>query len=317
MLVQPNKRKPERKKVDITLVRRSSAARRTKVNIPVKKAERRNSGDSETIYVSNLTSCETGETDLEQYDKTRCEQAFDAAGQTDDNPVELAEDDTEPVSAEGDTDETELFALIADGEADVASLSHLSQGAPAKPRPEDSAEYDRPSEGDTQTGSDGDVYADAASLQNASGEAACSPPAHGSCSADDSGGDAAAQPPSESHHATSKYDSAKALDELCSMISEDDFELPDDFGDIDEESLSPDRPDDSLDRPDIQAADSQFMRYFERSKDGERLEVDRSNAAGQEIICRDEESGKLSRICGIIKGTNTKSDANEPSDTEF
>lgn len=46
---------------------------------------------------------------------------------------------------------------------------------------------------------------------------------------------------------------------------------------------------------------STVMRYFERDSDGEMVEVKSNEAKGQEVVCYDEKSGKLSRICGIIK----------------
>jgi len=49
------------------------------------------------------------------------------------------------------------------------------------------------------------------------------------------------------------------------------------------------------------AATEQYMRYFDRSTSGERVEVEDPNATGQEIICVDGESGKISRVCGFIR----------------
>ena len=43
------------------------------------------------------------------------------------------------------------------------------------------------------------------------------------------------------------------------------------------------------------------VRYFDRGNDGERVEVERSAAVGQEVVVIDNESGKMKRICGIIK----------------
>ncbi len=49
------------------------------------------------------------------------------------------------------------------------------------------------------------------------------------------------------------------------------------------------------------AEGSAYMRYFDRDTHGGRVEVSRDVATGQEVVCYDEASGKLSRVCGIIK----------------
>lgn len=51
-----------------------------------------------------------------------------------------------------------------------------------------------------------------------------------------------------------------------------------------------------------------YCRYFDRDNQGAMVEVNQSNASGREYVCIDENSGKLSRICGIIK--------NEPDNDE-
>lgn len=50
---------------------------------------------------------------------------------------------------------------------------------------------------------------------------------------------------------------------------------------------------------------SQYMRYFDRNTDGQKFEVSDEQAIGQEIICVDEESGRLSRVCGFIKNNQS------------
>jgi len=53
--------------------------------------------------------------------------------------------------------------------------------------------------------------------------------------------------------------------------------------------------------PDQPAQVEQYMRYFDRSTDGEKFEVSDTRANGQEIIGVDGGSGRLSRVCGFIK----------------
>lgn len=44
-----------------------------------------------------------------------------------------------------------------------------------------------------------------------------------------------------------------------------------------------------------------YCRYFGRDTDGNKVEVNQSQATGREVVSFDEGSGRLSRICGIIK----------------
>lgn len=51
-----------------------------------------------------------------------------------------------------------------------------------------------------------------------------------------------------------------------------------------------------------------FCRYFDRDNQGEMVEVDQADASGREFVYIDENSGKLSRICGIIKNEPASDD---------
>ena len=66
------------------------------------------------------------------------------------------------------------------------------------------------------------------------------------------------------------------------------------------------------------AGTEQFVRYFGRDTNGERFEVYGSDASGQEIVCVDGESGKLSRVCGFIRHNQPaeNSEDNASSDEE-
>ncbi len=44
-----------------------------------------------------------------------------------------------------------------------------------------------------------------------------------------------------------------------------------------------------------------YIRYISRDDHGDKVEVARRKADGQEVVCYDNDSGKLSRVCGIIK----------------
>ncbi len=55
----------------------------------------------------------------------------------------------------------------------------------------------------------------------------------------------------------------------------------------------------------------QYVRYFDRSTDGEKFEVTDTRANGQEIICVDGESGRLSRVCGFIKNNQSAQPAED------
>lgn len=64
-----------------------------------------------------------------------------------------------------------------------------------------------------------------------------------------------------------------------------------------------------------QLPEGHYMRYLDRSVSGDIFEVDDSHAIGQKIICIDGESGRLSRVCGIIK--HNPATANDtPADTD-
>ena len=68
---------------------------------------------------------------------------------------------------------------------------------------------------------------------------------------------------------------------------------------------------------DRQAASSHYVRYFDRSTSGERVEVETSDATGQEIICVDEQSGRISRVCGFIRNnSHAAEDENTESSAE-
>lgn len=75
-----------------------------------------------------------------------------------------------------------------------------------------------------------------------------------------------------------------------------------------------DEPEESEESSDSEqsAQVSQYMRYFDRRTDGEKIEVADERASGQEIICVDEESGRLSRVCGFIRNNQSA----QPSDNE-
>ena len=76
-------------------------------------------------------------------------------------------------------------------------------------------------------------------------------------------------------------------EELLRLIAEEEAELA-------ASGLAPD-PDE------LQLPEGHYMRYLDRSEDGELHEVNDSAAAGRKIICVDSESGKISRVCGFIK----------------
>jgi len=60
-----------------------------------------------------------------------------------------------------------------------------------------------------------------------------------------------------------------------------------------------------------QPAESSYMRYFDRDEQGDMVELtSESGATGQSVVCYDEQSGKLSRVCGIIKNTPDKTEEN-------
>lgn len=62
---------------------------------------------------------------------------------------------------------------------------------------------------------------------------------------------------------------------------------------------------------------SQYMRYFDRRTDGEKFEVANESASGQEIICVNEESGRLSRVCGFIRNSQPAQPSDDdPADTQ-
>jgi len=76
-------------------------------------------------------------------------------------------------------------------------------------------------------------------------------------------------------------------------------------GFFDSESADTDGNGNGADRPDQSAPVEQYMRYFDRSTDGEKVEVSDNRASGQEIICVNGESGRLSRVCGFIRNNQS------------
>ena len=108
----------------------------------------------------------------------------------------------------------------------------------------------------------------------------------------------------------------EVLDEedLIALIEEEEAEMAsqlhqqDAENDLSSEEVSESEPandaaetDAADDLPEQPAQVEQYMRYFDRSNDGEKFEVSDTRANGQEIICVDGESGRLSRVCGFIK----------------
>lgn len=74
-------------------------------------------------------------------------------------------------------------------------------------------------------------------------------------------------------------------EELLRLIAEEEAEMAASGQNITSESLP----------------QGHYMRYLDRTVNGDIYEVDDSHAIGQKIICIDGESGRLSRVCGIIK----------------
>jgi len=87
-------------------------------------------------------------------------------------------------------------------------------------------------------------------------------------------------------------------------ISEDDESEEAAFFDVDDSITSLDTDGDG------ETDTGVFCRYFDRDNQGEMVEVSQSNASGREYVYIDENSGKLSRICGIIKN---ETDSDEDS----
>lgn len=89
-------------------------------------------------------------------------------------------------------------------------------------------------------------------------------------------------------------------DRVC--VGDETQEPTEELTDADEfDKYGGDSAEDGDIQPDDHAPMEQYMRYFDRSTSGERVEVNDQQAAGQEIICVDGESGKISRVCGFIK----------------
>ncbi len=55
------------------------------------------------------------------------------------------------------------------------------------------------------------------------------------------------------------------------------------------------------DKPQTELTAGVNMRYYDRDDDGELVEVEPSEAIGQEVIYIDRDSGKMKRVCGIIR----------------
>lgn len=87
-------------------------------------------------------------------------------------------------------------------------------------------------------------------------------------------------------------------------VSEDDESEEAAFFDVDDSITSLDTDGDG------ETDTGVFCRYFDRDNQGEMVEVSQSNASGREYVYIDENSGKLSRICGIIKN---ETDSDEDS----
>lgn len=77
------------------------------------------------------------------------------------------------------------------------------------------------------------------------------------------------------------------------------------------DSESAELPADEISASEAPPSTEQFYRYFGRNNSGERFEVDNSNASGQEIVCVDGESGRISRVCGFIRHNQPEPDTEE------
>ncbi|MBP3414616.1 MAG: hypothetical protein J6L81_05420 [Clostridia bacterium] len=100
-------------------------------------------------------------------------------------------------------------------------------------------------------------------------------------------------------------DETDESDDEATVILQDETDIPDfelanaDIFDTDEGN-APDSDNDS--------DTGVFCRYFDRDNQGEMVEVDQADASGREFVYIDENSGKLSRICGIIKNEPASDD---------
>lgn len=116
----------------------------------------------------------------------------------------------------------------------------------------------------------------------------------------DEAGEAAEEEPAYAEEEEPGY----AEEEESAGSSEEDYASEEDYEEYDEEEeyYEEDDPDTSVN-----------VRYFDRDKQGGRVEVGRSEAKGQEVVIIDNESGRMKRICGIIKHGQKGADAADSS----
>ncbi len=192
-----------------------------------------------------------------------------------------------------DIDEDELLALIAEEEAEMAAQQINS--------PEESSPAGYTARDHADDAADEEYVSELASeVQELVDELGCEDESIDQCY-DDSVSAVEAQ---------EIVDEMNLIDEIfdnCDDVLEDGVCTAGEAQELVDELTADFEPDeDSFDKyggkdDDSSAATEQYMRYFDRSTSGERVEVEDPNATGQEIVCVDGESGKISRVCGFIR----------------
>ena len=288
-------------KVDVTLAKRGVARPEpTVINIPVKKAAPPAEGElSEIIDIADIAEMldEPEASDaveiinIDTADASEPEMPEEAA--QDDAPAEAAADDQEMETV------MELLAMAGEGSADgaadeVGTIEFFETGSTPD---EDLTAID-----ELLAGADEEISEEAF---------------------DDIVADALDELDDMNRRADvmrERLDGqlAKALEEINGSADEDSEELT---SIIDKELESLDsvliQREGAADEAPVQESEiprsaetSAYMRYFDRDAQGGRVEASRDNATGQEVICIDEASGRLSRVCGIIKKDGDMSEYN-------
>lgn len=267
-----------RVKVDVTLARRTPAEPvPTVINIPVKIADtpvRRRVAvstnafvKSETEDIVEIVNIDTCAPELEQYEPSDI--STPDSGSDQEEVLELL---AMTGNASADTAETvDFFTVESTPEEDLSAIDELLSSAG-----EDIAEE-----------SFDDVVADALEELDDMNHRADAMRERLDGQLADALEEITGSADEDSERLTSTIDrELESLDSVLGQREEANEQQPERFDGAEQISYAADT--------------SAYMRYFDRDAQGGRVAASRDNATGQEVICIDESSGRLSRVCGIM-----------------